>query len=116
MNKSKNLHNAPWFDIDCQKKKEELSKLSRQIQKNPNLPLLREQLYVLKKNFESLATKKKKYKQDIMDQLTCNRKNSRYFWKLLDKLNAKIDENIFKKGISGNRWKNHFSTTIYQNK
>ena len=109
MNKSKNRHNAPWFDIDCQKKKEEISKLSRQIQKNPNMHHLREQLYVLKSNFKSfVATKKKKYKQDIMDQLTCNRKNSRYFWKLLDKLNAKVDENIFKKGISGNRWKTYF--------
>ena len=51
MNKSKNRHNAPWFDIDCQKKKEEISKLSRQIQKNPNMHHLREQLYVLKSNF-----------------------------------------------------------------
>ena len=37
-------------------------------------------------------------------------KNSRSFWKILNKLNVKTNENIPKKGISRTRWKNHFES------
>ena len=58
----------------------------------------------------TLASKKRKYKDDIINQMNGNRKNSRFFWKLLDKLNFKNSEKEFKKGISGNRWKSHFQS------
>ena len=40
--------------------------------------------------------------------MKCNRKNSRSFWKILDKLIQKPNNNIFKRGISGYRWMKHF--------
>ena len=109
-------HNSPWFDRECQTKKEEIAKLSRKIQRNPDLPKLREEMNLLKNNFKVIiAAKKKKYKQNIMNQMTCNRKNSRCFWKLLDKLDRKKDENAYKKSISGNRWKSHFQQLFTKN-
>ena len=47
--------------------------------------------------------------------MTSNRRNSRFFWKLLDKLNTKTSENLFKSGISGKRWKSHFQELFSQN-
>ena len=50
-----------------------------------------------------------------MNQMTCKRKNSRFFWKLLDKLNTKTNESKLKKGISANRWKAHFQKLPFIN-
>ena len=50
-----------------------------------------------------------------MNQMTYNRQDSRTFWKLLNKLNTKTNENMFTKGISGNRWKTHFQTLFTKN-
>ena len=50
-----------------------------------------------------------------MNQMSCSRRNSRFFWKLLDKMNTKTNENLFKSGISGKRWKSHFQELFSKN-
>ena len=50
-----------------------------------------------------------------MNQMTSKRKNSRFFWKLLHKLNTKTNESKFKKGISASRWKAHFQKLFTKN-
>ena len=52
--------------------------------------------------------KKNEFKAGILNQLSCERKNTRNFWKILDKLGQKTNESIFKRSISGSRWVNHF--------
>ena len=109
--KNAKRHNSPWFDKECQTEKDKIAKTSRQFQRQPNNAKLREELYTLKRKYKSTITlKKKKYKQNIMNQMTCNRHDSRNFWKLLNKLGTKKNDSIFTKGISGNRWKTHFQT------
>ena len=38
------------------------------------------------------------------------RKDSKLFWKLLDKLEKRPNEDVFKEVISGERWKVHFQS------
>ena len=108
--------NAPWYDRDCQNMKENMIRIAKNVKKHPYDPKLIEELYALKMSYKStILSKKKKYKEEIMNQMTCNRRNSRFFWKLLDKLNAKNNDNLFKSGISGKRWKSHFQELFTKN-
>ena len=50
-----------------------------------------------------------------MSQLSCTRKSSRHFWKLLDKFKPQCKDNVFKSGISGERWVNHFKSVFVSN-
>ena len=58
----------------------------------------------------AIRKKKKSYKENILNQLSCSNKNSKQFWKILDKLNPLHNDNIFKSGISGQRWLDHFKS------
>ena len=40
----------------------------------------------------------------------CSKKESKTFWKLLDKLDKKKDDNVFKEGISEERWTSYFKS------
>ena len=114
--KTSNPSNAPWYDRDCQNMKENMIRIAKNVKKHPYDPKLIEELYALKMSYKStILSKKKKYKEEIMNQMTCNRRNSRFFWKLLDKLNAKNNDNLFKSGISGKRWKSHFQELFTKN-
>ena len=104
-------HNFPWYDRECKTEKDNMNKIAKNIKKEPNDVKLHEELYSCKRKYKlTLESKKKKYKNDVINQMNGNRKNSRFFWKLLDKLNLKNSDNEFKKGISGNRWKTHFQS------
>ena len=114
--KTSNPSNAPWYDRDCQNMKENMIRIAKNVKKHLYDPKLIEELYALKRSYKStILSKKKKYKEEIMNQMTCNRRNSRFFWKLLDKLNAKNNDNLFKSGISGKRWKSHFQELFTKN-
>ena len=39
-------------------------------------------------------------------------KNQKYFWRLLDKLDGSPHDSLFKDGISGKRWIEHFKTVL----
>ena len=109
-------NNAPWFDRECIRKKEMINRTAKNVKRHPNDTKLREEMYSLKMNYKStILSKKRKYKEEVMNQMTCNRRNSRFFWKLLDKLNIKTNENLFKSKISGNRWKSHFQELFSKN-
>ena len=43
-------------------------------------------------------------------------KNTKIFWKLLDKLKPRREDDIFKSGISGNRWLNHIKSILTSEK
>ena len=100
---------SPWFDKECVTFKNKISRSANLLQKQPNDVKLSETLYFLKKEYKrKIKEKKVKYKTDTLSELKCSSKNSRNFWKILNKLNTKPNENIFKKGISGTGWKSHF--------
>ena len=45
-----------------------------------------------------------------MDQLNHSKNDSKTFWKLLDKMEKKKDDSVFKQGISNHRWVSHFQS------
>ena len=50
-----------------------------------------------------------------MEQMNQSKKDSKKFWKLLDRMEQKQDDSVFKQSISEQRWTSHFKT-IFQNK
>ena len=108
-NKIGQPNNYPWFDKECLSMKNKMKQNANLVKKQPHNKKIRESLYVLKRQYKNIVKKKKKeYKTSILDEMKCNRKNSRSFWKILDKLIQKPNNNIFKRGISGYRWMKHF--------
>lgn len=41
-----------------------------------------------------------------------SKKDGKKFWKLLDKIEQRQDDTIFKKGISGHKWVSHFKSIL----
>ena len=48
----------------------------------------------------------------ILQNMNLNRKNSRQFWKLLDKLEKKENNEIYKQEISDEKWTTHFKSVL----
>ena len=62
--------------------------------------IIREELFILKKQLKNTTKRKKKSRNE----------NCKTFWKLLDKLKPKENEDLFKNGIPGQQWVNHFKS------
>ena len=45
-----------------------------------------------------------------MEQINQSKNDSKKFWKLLDKMEQKKDDTVFKQGISNHRWVSHFQS------
>ena len=104
-------NNKIWFDNECTKIKIKVKKTANLLKHKPHDNSIREELFTLKKQLKNTTKRKKRcYKENILDQLNCSKKNSKIFWKLLDKLEPKQNDDLFKKGISGQRWVNHFKS------
>ena len=56
--------------------------------------------------------KKNEYKLKIVDDMNLTGKNQKYFWRLLDKLDGSPQDSLFKDGISGKRWVEHFKSVL----
>ena len=86
-----------------------MKKTGKLLKHKPYDSSIREELFSLKKLLKTTIKKKKEnYKENIIEQLNCSRKNSKTFWKILVKLKPNQNEDVFKKGISGQRWINYF--------
>ena len=48
----------------------------------------------------------------ILNELNCTGKKSKLFWKTLNKLNDTNNDEIFKSGISADRWTGHFKSVF----
>ena len=91
--KSKKPSNdAPWFDEDCRKSREEISSVGKSIQNCPNDFKIRKSLNEKKRIFLKLTRdKKRSYEKSIFDNMmNFNSQNeSKKFWNSLRKLNKK---------------------------
>ena len=102
--KCDSTNNPPWFDKSCQDLKENIKSLGSKIRKNCKDQSLKSELYAKKKELKKLIrTNKSKFKNDLMDQMKQSKNDSKRFWKLLDRMEKKADDTIFKKGISSHR-------------
>ena len=103
--------NSPWVDKECLELKHNIKKTGKNVQREPYNAESREKLYFLKTEYKTKIKKKKsQYKNDILAELESSGKNSKYFWKIIKKLDNKNNENILKKGISSCSWKKHFES------
>ena len=59
-----------------------------------------------------VLTKKNEYKLKIVDEMNLTCKNLKYLWRHLDKLDSLPHDSLFKDGISGKRWVEHFKTVL----
>ena len=102
---------APWFDKECATAKNEIGYLGNQLKKEPGNLALRNCLLHSKRTFKKHITlKKRKYKQNIVDEISGSQKNQKHFWKLLDKLSDKKEStSAF---VSHNSLLSHFKSLL----
>ena len=60
-----------------------------------------------------IQSNKSKYKNDLMEQMKQSKNDSKKFWKLLDRMEQRADDTVFKQGVSNHRWVSHFKS-IFQ--
>ena len=72
------------------------------------------ELFKTKKELKKLIqSNKSKYKNDLTEQMKQSKNDSKKFWKLLDRMEQKADDTVFKQGVSNHRWVSHFRS-IFQ--
>ena len=113
MSKAPNTKNgdAPWFDSECKKAKNNLQKFGNKLRRDPKNMESRTQLMNEKRNFKKLtANKKRKHKQNITNKLSQTHVSQREFWKILDNLSEKkANVSSF---VSHHAMTNHFKTLL----
>ena len=83
------------------------------MRKDPKNPSLKSELVKMKRQLKKAVRKSKfTYKDEILQKMNLNRKDSRQFWKLLDKLEHKENDEIFKVAISDEKWTSHFKSIL----
>ena len=111
--KKREQENPPWFDTQCSNMKRNMKSLGKQIRKTPGDQKIRNELSILKKSFKKLVRNKKiAYKDKVMEKMYWSKKDSKSFWKLLDKIDHKHDDSIFINSISEGRWIAHFQNIL----
>ena len=109
--KENNVNNPPWFDKSCEKLKNEIKILGKEIKRDPHNAPLKQKLSMFKRKLKNTVQKNKRnYKNTIIQKMNWSKKEGKMFWNLLGKLDEKKNDNIFKEGISGERWKAHFKS------
>ena len=76
-------NDAPWFDEDCKKAKEDIKKVGKNIQRTPTDPSLRKILTEKEKPFRKLTREKKRQHEKMIfnNMLQFDRmKESKKFW------------------------------------
>ena len=108
---SKKNGDAPWFDCEYKKAKNNLQKFGNKLRGDPKNMESRTQLMNEKRNFKKLtANKKRKHKQNITNKLSQTHVSQREFWKILDNLSdKKANVSSF---VSHHAMTNHFKTLL----
>ena len=112
--KNKFSNDPPWFDKTCTKMKNEIKTMGKRVRKNPLNQTLKIELLKLKRHLKKTVQKnKKRYKEEILASMNLSRKNSRQFWKLLEKLEHKENDEIFKQAIPEKKWTSYFKSVFH---
>ena len=108
--KKKTSNDAPWFDADCRKGKDEIKVAGKNVQSTPKDMSLRKVLSDKKKEFRKLIREKKKShaKAIFENMLEFDRQREcKKFWNSLKRLNNE-KETDYVSCISQHSWINHF--------
>ena len=85
---------APWFDDECRRLKDDIRNSGKLLRKNPNEVSVREKLYVDKRRLRNLVRNNKyTYKKSIVDEMCQNLSNGekKKYWNMLKKLDGPPD-------------------------
>ena len=84
-----------WFDDECRRAKGDLGKLNRELQLDPHSADLRQRSFFEHKKYKKmLRSKKRQHKNQIIADMALSKNDSKIFWKLLDRLKAKDQNDI----------------------
>ena len=85
--------------------------MGKGIRKDPSNSKLKNDLTKRKKQLKKNVQKNKaSYKENILNSMKLSRKDSRQFWKLLEMLEHKENDDIFKQAITDKNWTSHFKS------
>ena len=113
--KQKHHKDPPWFDKTCRDLKEKIKSFGKKIRKEPKNAALKTELFTDKKKLKKMVkNKKQEFKDKLMEDMKQSKNDSKKFWKLLDKMEKKTNDTIFKQGIKDQRWVSHFKS-IFNN-
>ena len=102
-----------WFDDECIKAKKDLNALSRELQLNPKSVDLRQKCFFQNKKYRNtIRTKKRQHRNQVMSDLAINRNDGKKFWKLLDKLKAEDQNEIFIERMGAQKLKTSFESIL----
>ena len=102
----------PWFDEECKNLKNSIKKKCRKLRKNNKNDELH--ISILKENkfLKNLIRKKKEaYKRGIIKEMNLKKRDQKFYWKLLGKLQSQKND-VFKQLIPGEKWNNHFKDIL----
>ena len=86
----------PWFDLECKTLTNNMRKIANDIKRDPRNENLRIQLFSKKKEFKYLVRRKKRaYQNNIFNNINISKKESKTFWKELNKLNGSNKNEFF---------------------
>ena len=109
----RNRNDPSWFDKECRAAKNNLRCQGNIVKRQPNCTDQKLKLFEQKRNFKKLIKdKKKRFKENIIQEMALNKKNSKQFWKLLDKLKEPKHDTDFVRSISEQNWKQYFESIL----
>ena len=113
-NRSQDFNNPPWFNKECVDLKKKVSTLGKQRKRLPNCEITRIELSKVKRKLKAtIKGNKAKFKIDLLRNMNLRRKDTKMFWKLLDKLGRKQEKDILKDSISPTKWVDHFQNVSH---
>ena len=103
----------PWFDKECVQTKSDIKHNVHLLQKDPNNPKIRQDIFLNKKALKNLVQKKKRqYKHSMLNEMSNSwgKKDQKEFWRKLEKLNPSKKQ--FEINIPQQKLINHFKSTL----
>ncbi len=102
-----------WFDDEGRGAKKDLCALNKKLQLEPQSVDLRQRAFFQHKKYRNLLrTKKRQHRDRIINDMALSRGDSRKFWRLLDRLKARDQNDVFVEGISTHRWRASFESIL----
>jgi exonuclease III len=107
----KKVMRKKWYDKDCNRMKNEVKYLCRQMNKNPYDKSIHHKYQIMVKNYNKLLRfKKRKFTNDVLERLENMRSNNpKEYWKLFNDLKKEEENKEVGSVISINEWKEYLS-------
>ena len=112
---SKKTKKQKWFDFSCDTLRQQVKRASKKVSENPFNNTLKIDFYKRKKEYKKLLKwKKRRYKEQILDQLeNLHSKNPKEYWKLVKELQNYVEPDSNKEDkIKPEAWYDYFQDLL----